>query len=182
MAATAVTTPVGTGGAAAARSRFAAACGALSQYVKAAESERMHARPPAPLRPLPLMPGADVDASPADLDLPQAAPAPAPAQLTIVYGGRVLVLADVPADKAAGLLRLAAGAAAERAETEAIGAKRRDHVSGSASAGADLPVARKASLQRFMEKRKARVAAVRTEPYRRPDVSDSCPDNLKLAL
>lgn len=173
----AVTTPVGTGGAAAARSRFAAACGALSQYVKAAESERMHARPPAPLRPLPLMPGADVDASPADLDLPQAAPA----QLTIVYGGRVLVLADVPADKAAGLLRLAAGAAAERAETEATGAKRRDHVSGG-SAGADLPVARKASLQRFMEKRKARVAAARTEPYRRPDVSDSCPDNLKLAL
>ncbi|CAD6205027.1 unnamed protein product [Miscanthus lutarioriparius] len=75
--------------------------------------------------------------------------------------------------EAAGLLRLAAAGAAavqEGAGTEATaGAKR------------DLPVARKAPLQRFMEKRKVRVAA-RTEPYRRPDASDACPGHLKLAL
>ncbi|KAF8723326.1 hypothetical protein HU200_021848 [Digitaria exilis] len=144
----------GTGGGAwPATSRFAAACGALSQYVRAAaEAERgaQHARPRP--RPLPLMPGADVED---------------PAQMTIVYGGRVVVLDDVPADKAAGLLRLAAAAATEA-------------VSGQGSPAADLPVARKASLQRFMEKRKVRAAA-RGAPYRRTD--DACPeDNLKLVL
>ncbi|XP_066342334.1 protein TIFY 11e-like [Miscanthus floridulus] len=191
MAAAALT-PVGTGGAAAATSRFAAACGALSQYVKAAEAERKHAhaRPAAvPVRPLLLMPGADVSdaCSPDDgLDhLAQAAPAPAQ-MMTIVYGGRVLVLDDVPVDKAAGLLLLAAGGAAaaqEGAATEATAGAKRGGGQVSASAAADdlLPVARTASLQRFMEKRKVRVAA-RAEPYRRPDASDACPDHLKLAL
>ena len=130
-------------------SRFAAACGALSQYVKAAEAERTRARPPA-VRPLPLMPGADVDQ--------EEEPETAAAQLTIVYGGRALVLDDVTADKAADLLRFAAAAArGGRGTEQAL----------SCSSVADLPVARKASLQRFMEKRKGRVAA-RAEPYRRP--------------
>ncbi|KAF8720755.1 hypothetical protein HU200_023665 [Digitaria exilis] len=155
MAAAAPASGATGGGAWPATSRFAAACGALSQYVRAAaEAERgaQHARP----RPLPLMPGADVDAAGED-----------PAQMTIVYGGRVVVLDDVPADKAASLLRLAAAAATEA-------------VSGQGSAAADLPVARKASLQRFMEKRKVRAAA-RGAPYRRTD--ETCPeDNLKLAL
>ncbi|XP_066342194.1 protein TIFY 11e-like [Miscanthus floridulus] len=140
-------------------SRFAAACGALSQYVKAAEAERTRARPPA-VRPLPLMPGADVDQ--------EEEPETAAAQLTIVYGGRALVLDDVTADKAADLLRLAA-AAARRGGTEQPPLS---------SVVADLPVARKASLQRFMEKRKGRVAA-RAEPYRRPGDPR---DHLTLAL
>ncbi|KAJ1295618.1 hypothetical protein BS78_01G236900 [Paspalum vaginatum] len=147
------------GGTAAAPSRFAAACGALSQYVKAAEAERWttRARPGATVRPLPLMPGADVDQ---DDDEPAgAAPAPAAQQLTIVYGGRALVLDDVPADRAAELLRLAAAAR---------------------SGAADLPVARKASLQRFMEKRNGRAAAARAEPYRRP--GERRDDHLTLAL
>ena len=86
-------------------SRFAAACGALSQYVKAAEAERTRARPSA-VRSLPLMPGADVDQ--------EEEPETAAAQLTIVYGGRALVLDDVTADKAADLLRFAAAAARSR--------------------------------------------------------------------
>ena len=148
----AVTARASTGGgpAAATTSRFAAACGALSQYVRAAGEERARAgaRPAVPvavpLRPLPLMPGADVEG-------PEAGPAPA-AQMTIVYGGRALVLDDVPADRAADLLRLAAAAAA-----------------GRLSSAADLlPVPRKASLQRFMEKRKGRAAARAELPYRRP--------------
>lgn len=143
-------------------SRFAAACGALSQYVKAAEAERTRARPPV-VRPLPLMPGADVDHE-------QEEPAETAAQqLTIVYGGRALVLDDVTADKAADLLRLAAAAAA-RGGTE--------QQPLSCSSVADLPVARKASLQRFMEKRKGRIAA-RAEPYRRPGDPR---DHLTLAL
>ncbi|CAL4933202.1 unnamed protein product [Urochloa decumbens] len=130
--------------------RFAAACRAPGQYVKAV----------VPLRPLPLMPGADV---PDDQEQP--------AQLTIVYGGRALVvLDDVPADKVADLLRLAASAAPGGATTR------------EPQPSADMPVARKASLQRFMEKRRGRAAA-RRAPYRRPDGSGAChEDHLKLAL
>ncbi|OEL17809.1 hypothetical protein BAE44_0021172 [Dichanthelium oligosanthes] len=161
----------GTGSTWAATTRFAAACGALSQYVKAAEAERAHARPAVPVRPLPLMPGADVDVQdPAEAGA-------APAQMTIVYGERVMTLDDVPADKAASLLRLATVAARG-------GAVEPQTTTGRVSAAAaDLPVARKASLERFMEKRKGRVAA-RGAPYRRPDGSDACPDDehLKLAL
>jgi jasmonate ZIM domain-containing protein len=78
------------------RARFAAACGVLSRYVKQqAAAETTEARSVA----LPLLPGAD---------LTQKEQQPA-AQMTIFYGGRVLVLVldDVPADKAAGLLQLA---------------------------------------------------------------------------
>ena len=122
-----------------------------------AERARAGAWPavPVPVRPLPLMPGADVED-------PEAGPAPA-AQMTIVYGGRALVLDDVPADRAADLLRLAAAAAA-----------------GRLSSAADLlPVPRKASLQRFMEKRKGRAAARIELPYRRPGERH---DDLTLAL
>ncbi|RLN40770.1 hypothetical protein C2845_PM01G44380 [Panicum miliaceum] len=161
----AATVRAGTGdGPATTTNRFAAACGALSQYVRAAEAERIRAgaRPavpvPVPVRPLPLMPGADVDHT----GEPEAGPAPA-AQMTIVYGGRALVLDDVPADRAADLLRLAASASA-----------------GRLSSAADLlPVARKASLQRFMEKRKGRAAARAEPPYRRPGERR---DDLTLAL
>ncbi|XP_062200809.1 protein TIFY 11e-like [Phragmites australis] len=151
-----------------ATSRFAAACGALSQYVKAAE--RAHARPAVPVRPLALMPGAEVPDDDDDQGQPEAE-GPAPAKLTIVYGKRVLVLDDVPADKAAGLLRLAAAVA--RGTADPSGSMRGEQLSA-----ADLPVARKASLQRFMEKRKGRLAA-RGEPYPQPA---SRRDHLALAL
>uniref|UniRef100_A0ACD5ZVR3 Uncharacterized protein n=1 Tax=Avena sativa TaxID=4498 RepID=A0ACD5ZVR3_AVESA len=132
--------------------RFAAACGALSRCVKAAD-----ARPAATVA-LPLMPGADMSVQ--EEHAPAAA---AHAQMTIFYGGRVLVLDEVPADMAAELLRVAAAAGvAPRQSGE--------------STDRDLPMARKASLQRFMEKRKGRVTA-RGIPYSRPDG-----DALSLAL
>uniref|UniRef100_A0ACD5WI18 Uncharacterized protein n=1 Tax=Avena sativa TaxID=4498 RepID=A0ACD5WI18_AVESA len=81
--------------------RFAAACGVLSRCVKAAEAW------PATTVALPLMPGADVSVQ--DEHAPAAADG---AQMTIFYGGRVLVLEEVPADMAAELLRAAAAAAA----------------------------------------------------------------------
>ncbi|CAN6293708.1 unnamed protein product [Urochloa humidicola] len=143
-------------------SRFAAACGALSQYVRAAEAERARAAAPV-VRPLPLMPGADVGEE----------AGPATQQLTIVYGGRALVLDDVPADRAADLLRLAAAAG---------GGGGRGGMEQQLSSAADLPVARKASLQRFMEKRKVRAAAARAEPYRRPGDDERRGDDLTLAL
>ncbi|CAN6293705.1 unnamed protein product [Urochloa humidicola] len=167
--------------------RFAAACGALSRYVKAAEAERAAAAaavsvPEAkPVAVLPLMPGAEVPTHEEQPEAETAGPAPVPAaKLTICYGDQVVVLDDVPADRAAKLLRLAA---AQGAATRAPAA--------AAAAAADLllPVARKASLQRFMEKRRGRAAAARAAPYSRPnadvaadDASSSFPDHLKLAL
>uniref|UniRef100_A0ACD5WLC3 Uncharacterized protein n=1 Tax=Avena sativa TaxID=4498 RepID=A0ACD5WLC3_AVESA len=130
--------------------RFAAACGVLSRCVKA--------RPAATVA-LPLMPGADVS-----VQEEHATAAAAHAQMTIFYGGRVLVLEEVPANMAAEVLRVAAAAAA--AAPRASGE----------STDRDLPMARKASLQRFMEKRKGRVAA-RGVPYSRPSG-----DALSLAL
>ncbi|WVZ58776.1 hypothetical protein U9M48_009007 [Paspalum notatum var. saurae] len=135
--------------------RFAMACGVLSQCVKAAGAavgNKVAAAPaPAPAAPHPhpaaptmlLMPGADVapDAKNAETEA-----APAQAQLTIVYGGRVLVFDDVPADTAAEMVRVAA---------------RQDGPPGAVVT--DFPVARKASLQRFMQKRRDRLDAL--APY-----------------
>ncbi|KAG2549319.1 protein TIFY 11e-like [Panicum virgatum] len=142
--------------------RFAAAGGVLSQYVKAAAEAR-----PAAVAVLPLMPGADVPGAHEEAEA-ETGPAPAPQQLTISYGGRVVVLEDVPADRAAELLRVAA--AAQGAAPRAL-------------AAGDLPVARKASLQLFMEKRRGRTAA-RGSPYSRPDADGASPhlDHLALAL
>ncbi|XP_062206188.1 protein TIFY 11e-like [Phragmites australis] len=156
------------------RDRFTAACSALSRYVKAAERAPavLEARP-APAVALPLMPGADVSAAAHEDHEAGPTPAPTLARLTIFYGTRVVVLDDVPADRAAELLRLAACAAAK-------GTRGRGQVVPAAED--DLPMARKASLRRFMEKRKGRAAA-RGPPYRRPGgAGDTCPDRLTLAL
>ncbi|TVU30923.1 hypothetical protein EJB05_22576, partial [Eragrostis curvula] len=159
------------------RAQFAAACGVLSRYVKAAAATEARPAASRPVVALPLMPGADLSSS-AQEEYQEAGPAPASGatqpQLTIFYGGRVLVLDDVPADKAAELLRLAASSAAAPAK----GAGRHEQVLPPAND--DVPMARKASLQRFMEKRKGRVAA-RAAPYLRPDDaagSRVCPDRL----
>lgn len=136
--------------------RFAAACGVLSRYVRAASTAAVEAQAQAQARPavlFPLMPGADVSAQEEPEAEEEAGPAPG-AQMTISYFGQVVVLNDVPADKAAELLRLAASQGAPRVLR--------------APAEDDLPMARKASLQRFMEKRKGRAAA-RGAPYSRPD-------------
>ena len=132
--------------------RFAAACGVLSRCIKAAEAR------PAATVVLPLMPGAEVP----DQDEHAAGPPPANAQMTILYGGQVLVLDEVPDDRAAELLRVAAAA-------------------GTTRGNGDLPMARKASLQRFMEKRKGRVAA-RAVPYSRPDGDAFACNRLTLTL
>ncbi|GJM84491.1 hypothetical protein PR202_ga00168 [Eleusine coracana subsp. coracana] len=147
------------------RSRFTAACGVLSRYVKAAGMEA-EASSLAAMVTLPLMPGADVSSTTTQEETgPPATSCASHSQMTIIYGGQVVVLDHVPADKAAGLLQLAAAARGAKPKM------------------ADLPMAKKASLQRFMEKRRGRVAARATTPYSRPVEGGACRDDrLTLAL
>nr|CAB3494801.1 unnamed protein product [Digitaria exilis]CAB3499744.1 unnamed protein product [Digitaria exilis] len=130
------------------RSRFAVACGVLSRCVRAETNAGKMASAAAHVRPaattaesaMLLMPGADVVPDVREEADEAAAPAEA-AQLTIMYCGRVLVFDGVMAERAAELLRVAAR------HGEARGVVKDD-----------IPVARKASLQRFMEKRRDRPA------------------------
>ncbi|KAF0892762.1 hypothetical protein E2562_017725 [Oryza meyeriana var. granulata] len=134
------------------RRRFAVACGVLSRCVKAeAAAGKMCSA--ASIHPtavataastMLLMPGADV--------VPDVREEKG-AKLTIMYGGRVLVFDEFPAGSAAELVRIAAGAGQDDVH----------HGGSSSGLAADLPVARKASLQRFMEKRRGRLGA--TAPY-----------------
>ncbi|CAL4916493.1 unnamed protein product [Urochloa decumbens] len=132
------------------RRRFAVACGVLSRCVRA-EAAAASGKAPVPVAtPHPtaqaaaasstmlLMPGADV--APDDVVVREEEASKA--QLTIMYGGGVLVFDGVPADRAAALVRVAAV---------------QQDVRGGMLA--DVPVERKASLRRFMEKRRERLHA-----------------------
>nr|UUG47642.1 jasmonate ZIM domain protein 1 [Gastrodia elata] len=91
---------------------------------------------------------------------PDAAPSakqPEMSQLTIFYGGRVLVFDNFPAEKAEDLMQLASkesAPAADRPPNSPVIFPSRPQPSFS-----DLPIARKASLHRFLEKRKDRITA-----------------------
>ncbi|CAD6212513.1 unnamed protein product [Miscanthus lutarioriparius] len=152
--------PMAEAGCSSSRRRFAVACSVLSQCVRA-ETAAAHSRPAvqpqaASASPMLLMPGADV-VSDETVPTPTPAPAPASAKLTIVYGGRVLVFDDVRADRAAEVMRVAA---------------RQDMPGGLA----DLQVARKATLQRVMEKRRDRLRALAPyAPARAPAATAAVP-------
>ncbi|KAK1652527.1 hypothetical protein QYE76_070332 [Lolium multiflorum] len=128
---------------AAATRRFAVACGVLSRFVKAAGPVAM---------PMPMSAyGAGA------VQGPDGRPADGGQQLTIFYGGRVVVLDGCTPAMAAELIQYAAAAAA----TPTAAAPATELV--------DIPIARKASLQRFLSKRKHRsVTALDGPPYSHP--------------
>ncbi|XP_058108669.1 protein TIFY 10b [Magnolia sinica] len=108
---------------------------------------------------------------------------PETAQMTIFYGGKVLVFNDFPADKAREVMLMASKGTVPNpsaASTPGIelGNRPQQHNTSFASASAtsngslqdrlprppqantsDLPIARKVSLHRFLEKRKERISA-----------------------
>ncbi|KAM0873566.1 hypothetical protein ACQ4PT_037987 [Festuca glaucescens] len=104
---------------AAAPRRFALACGALNQYVKASGAA----------------------ARVAAAQEPDGPPADGAQQLTIFYGGRVVVLDGCTPARAAELILYATAAATPAAP---------------APTPVDIPIARKMSLQRFLSMRKDR--------------------------
>jgi len=164
------------GSKAAGGSRFAVTCGLLSQYMK--EQGGNGALRLAPAVAMGLAPVADATAAAAEegteerkavLELfPQQAgtlkdeqqrkrkepAADERAPLTIFYGGKMVVFDDFPAEKAEELMHLAgSGNAAAPAGQNALGQP----------SLTDMPIARKASLKRFLEKRKDRLTA--GDPY-----------------
>ncbi|WOK97548.1 hypothetical protein Cni_G06256 [Canna indica] len=195
------------------QTNFAVACSLLSQYIK--ENGRLIAdlalgvavgpqddgkgksesfRPPTTMC---LLPGADVSSGNdeergrEETLFPQRAEnlknfrEPERAQLTIFYGGKVLVFDNFPSEKAHDLFRLASkenptvqsfGFESPSSSLASLSDQNSTFVSNSANtflaaqgrlppssaqpilSAADLPIARKASLQRFLEKRKYRIS------------------------
>lgn len=160
-------------------SRFAVTCGLLRQYMK--EQGGNGGRCIAPVVTMSLMPGADVvgaaegEAAPEErktMELfPQQAGTlkesherrePERAQLTIFYGGTMVVFDDFPAEKAEELMQLA-GSCNPPAAPDVGGAAAVCQNALGQPCLPDMPIARKASLQRFLEKRKNRLAE--RDPY-----------------
>lgn len=101
---------------------------------------------------------------------------PGKSQMTIFYAGRVLVFDDFPADKAKEIMMLASKSIVQNSCTPSTSGGTdggnsnfastsysnppQDHLQQPTQADAsDLPIARKVSLHRFLEKRKGRISA-----------------------
>ncbi|XP_066400356.1 protein TIFY 10b-like [Miscanthus floridulus] len=184
---------------------FAVACSLLSRFVRqngaaAAElglgikGEVEQQRTPATINLLPGAEGEEAERRKETMELfPQSAgfgvkdaAAPReqenkekPKQLTIFYGGKVLVFDDFPADKAKNLMQLASKGspvvqnvvlpqpAAPAAVTDkavlapviSLSAAQADAKKPARTNASDMPIMRKASLHRFLEKRKDRLNA-----------------------
>ncbi|XP_022949422.1 protein TIFY 10b-like isoform X2 [Cucurbita moschata] len=157
------------------KSSFAQTCNLLSQYLKEKrglgispriepKDEFPTPRPPAIMNLLTNMVNPEEKA--VGLFLPSAEP-PSAMQMTIFYEGKVLVFNDLPSERAEEIMAMAgkgivsssrsasAAAAVSNKVTEPAAAKEQPQTKVSC----DLPIARRASLHRFFEKRKDRVSA-----------------------
>ncbi|CAL4933229.1 unnamed protein product [Urochloa decumbens] len=163
-------------------SRFAATCGLLCQYMR--EQQQLVGSLDGAFRLPPLVETTDKDDEDADGRTMQLFPtragtlqqssqerpeAQAKAPLTIMYEGRVLVFEDFPADKAEELMQMAGSGSQKNKGEPAAQEKPATNNSPAAPALPDLPIARKASLQRFLQKRRHRISA--TEPYNKVTAS-----------
>ncbi|ONK61130.1 uncharacterized protein A4U43_C08F26550 [Asparagus officinalis] len=126
------------------RSNFSVTCNRLSQYLKKTRSfaDPGLYRPPTTLN---LLPGIDISAEnqtyTEDAFLVSDRNATNP-QLTLFYGGKMMVFDNIRPEKAADLINLATvGSSSAKIETPEI----------------PMPLQRRASLHRFIEKRKDRI-------------------------
>ena len=149
------------------KSTFSQTCNLLSQYMKEKGAlgdlkPEIFRRPVGPPTTMNLFPAADKPV--------QEAPVKSAAeggQMTIFYGGQVVVFNDFPAEKAKEIMMLAGKGKSSgpsniiQKPTEVANLQRppRPTISG-------LPIARTASLTRFLEKRKDRIVA--RAPYASP--------------
>ncbi|KAK3157512.1 hypothetical protein QOZ80_2AG0123560 [Eleusine coracana subsp. coracana] len=90
--------------------------------------------------------------------------------LTIFYEGRVLMFEDFPADKAKELMQLrgGGGGSSPTRKNEVPVVPQNPAATEPSSLPTDLPIARKASLKRFLQKRKHRI--VTTGPYQNREI------------
>ncbi|XP_076884470.1 protein TIFY 10B-like isoform X2 [Bidens hawaiensis] len=108
-----------------------------------------------------------------------------PPQMTIFYNGQVIVFDDIPADRARDLM-LAAGNTETRVDVEFASHstesnKRIDPVRVEAN-GLDLPIARRASLHKFLAKRKDRATLRAPYPSTAAGGADKPEHNFDLNL
>nr|CAB3494802.1 unnamed protein product [Digitaria exilis] len=169
--------------AASSSSRFAVTCGLLRQYMR----EQQQQQQPGSLDMPPLV-GAAEDEDAVDGRTMQLFPTQTgtlqPSQerpenkqamkapLTIFYEGRVLVLEDFPADKAEELMKLAgSGSSSSTIQSkDATPVVQEKPAAKPPAVLPDLPIARKASLQRFLQKRK------QSEPYNKVMTAPPLPE------
>ncbi|KAF0892760.1 hypothetical protein E2562_017723 [Oryza meyeriana var. granulata] len=171
-------------------SRFAVTCGLLRQYVR----ERQQQQPPTPVSLLATVAEVEEDDRTMQLFPPRPAGAVATtasaqttsssqagtAPLTIFYDGRVLVFDDVPAEKAVELMKLAGSASSPAPVAEATPPPPPQTVQPASAALSEMPIARKASLQRFLQKRKHRI--ITSDPYKKAVAPSPAPDKSFAAV
>ena len=83
--------------------------------------------------------------------------------MTIFYNGQVIVFNDLSPEKAKEIIKLAENGAPQKPQ------KLDEPLKNTVVNASDLPIARKASLARFLEKRKDRITS--RSPYQVEDVS-----------
>ncbi|KAK9131465.1 hypothetical protein Sjap_011952 [Stephania japonica] len=106
--------------------------------------------------------------------------APEPAQLTIFYGGKVVVFDNLTVEKANEVMLLASKANSQVVvNNQMSSAAQEAHQRPPQAIPTDLPIARKASLQRFLEKRKDRIST--RAPYQLNNSSANATTQAKIS-
>ncbi|CAI9760538.1 unnamed protein product [Fraxinus pennsylvanica] len=170
------------------RSNFSQTCSRLSQYLKENGSfgelslgltQNFEPKRTAPTDTMNLLPM--IENSGADLNMAVKKSEQETAQMTIFYAGEVIVFDDFPADKAKEIMILASNSSAQNYSTTAFppplpSLPPSNMVQSPAESAtnivptpvapplaSDLPIARKNSISRFLDKRKER--AIANAPY-----------------